>query len=113
MYKKKDTKLPENYPFNTKTQVYKNIRLTLCAYQPNYYDTRNAKRFTLGNPQIEHQKIWIPNTCLLPDGTLKPGIDLDWIFSMPTVQQKLKSAHEINNEFMQKLPYQDRLKELY
>lgn len=85
------------YPFNIATQLYKNIRLTLIAYHPSYYTDRNAKRFRIGH---SIQTIWIPNGCLLPDGTLKPDVNLDWIFSQEKNKIKLRYAYELNNEFM-------------
>lgn len=109
--KKKKPYVPKSYPFNTETQVYKNIRLTLRPYHPDYYAQRNAKRFTLGDPLTEIQNIWIPNACLLPDATLKPGVDLNWIFRKRTTKIKLGYANETDNPFMQQsIPYQERLK---
>ena len=89
------------YPFNIATQLYKNIRLTLLDYHPSYCAARNAKRFRIGH---SIQNIWIPNCCLLPDGTLKPDINLDWIFNQERTKIKLRYAHELNNEFMRNQP---------
>lgn len=89
-------KKKNNYNFST--QLYKNIRLTMCRYYEEYYASRNAKRFILGDPKTQYQKIWIPNSCLLPDGTLKPDIDLDWLFRKPMNQKKLRYAHETDTE---------------
>lgn len=85
------------YPFNIATQLYKNIRLTLIPYHPSYYTGRNAKRFQIGH---SIQTIWIPNRCLLLDGTLKPDVNLDWIFNQEKNKLKLRYAYELNNEFM-------------
>lgn len=91
------------YPFNIATQLYKDIRLTLIAHHPSYYTGRNAKRFRVGG---EHsiQTIWIPNCCLRPDGTLKPDVNLDWLFNQEKNKIKLRYAHELNNEFMRDQP---------
>lgn len=96
------TRKKHNYDLST--QTYKGIRLTMCNYCEEYYAARNAKRFILGDPKTQYQKIWIPNSCLLPNGTLKPGVDLDWLFRKPMNQKKLHYAHETNTE-LYLLPY--------
>lgn len=94
----------KKHNYDLSTQTYKGIRLTMCNYCEEYYATRNAKRFILGDPKTQYQKIWIPNSCLLPNGTIKPGINLDWLFRKPMNQKKLHYAHETNTE-LYVMPY--------
>ena len=46
----------------------------------------------LGNPQA-NQNIWIPNTYLEPNGTLKTGVNIDFIFKRAYQQKKFYYAH--------------------
>lgn len=92
MAKKKKSK------YNLSTQIYKGIRLTLLDYNEKYYNARNAKRFLIGDPKKSWQNIWIPNACLDSMGTIKPNINIDWIFRCPQGQIKLRYAHETHTD---------------
>lgn len=64
-------------------QHYKGIRLELI--QRNYKG-RSAKRFTLGGT---NQNVWIPNKHLEPNGTIKPGENIDYVFRKAQRQLEL------------------------
>lgn len=55
-------------------QYYKGIPLKLIKRN---YSGKKAKRFTLNNT---NQNVWIPNKHLTPDGIIKEGEDLDYVF---------------------------------
>lgn len=61
--------------YNTTPQTYKGI--PFCLIVRKDYPYRKAKRFTLNGT---NQNVWIPNKHLLPDGTLKPCEDVDYVF---------------------------------
>ena len=60
---------------NTSVQNYKGIRLQ-CIDRRDYH-CRYAKRYTLNGT---NQNVWIPNKHTEPDGTLKPGENIDYVF---------------------------------
>lgn len=66
---------------NFENQKYKDITLTQCKRK---YDGKNARRFYL---MKTNQAIWIPCQYLFIDGTIKPKMNLDWIF------KKKNNAH--------------------
>ena len=59
---------------NTAQQVYKTIPLNLIDRK---YGDRKAKRYTINGT---NQNVWIPNKHLMPDGTIKPGENIDYVF---------------------------------
>lgn len=59
----------------TDTQIYKTIPLNLIVRKDYAY--RKAKRYTINGT---NQNVWIPNKHLLPDGMIKPGEDIDYVF---------------------------------
>ena len=61
---------------NTRQQVYKTIPLTLIDRK---YENRKAKRYTINGT---NQNVWIPNKHLTPDGTIKSGENIDYIFRL-------------------------------
>lgn len=61
--------------FNTETQYYRDIPVKLIVRRD--YAHREAKRYTINGT---NQNVWIPNKHLMPDGTLRPGEDLDYVF---------------------------------
>lgn len=65
--------------FNHADQFYKGIRLNLIkrSYHREDNAAGHAKRFTLGGT---NQNVWIPNKHLHPDGTLKEGENIDYVF---------------------------------
>lgn len=79
---------PEKY--NTAWQYYRGIPIRLIVYSEQHFAALRAKRFLLG--KSEKQNIWIPNSCLKPDGTLDTSKQLDWIFKKAAYQNKLKLA---------------------
>ncbi len=60
---------------NRAVQEYKGIRL-MCIDRGDYH-VKYAKRFTLNGT---NQNVWIPNKHLTPDGTLKQGENIDYVF---------------------------------
>jgi hypothetical protein len=66
---------------------YKGIRLELIqrSYHRGNPEGR-AKRFTLGGT---NQNVWIPNKHLNPDGTLKEGENIDYVFRRAQKQLEL------------------------
>lgn len=79
-------------PYNLQTQFYKGIPVTMLDYHPSYYAQRKAKRFQLGDKKYG-QNIWIPNTYLEEDGTLKPNGNLDFVFRQAHAQRKFEYAN--------------------
>lgn len=70
---------------NLNEQYYKGIKLQLI--ERGYPKGQKAKRFTIGGT---NQNVWIPNKHLLPDGTIKEGENLDYVFRK--AQRKLEIA---------------------
>ncbi|ASA22336.1 hypothetical protein [Paenibacillus donghaensis] len=68
---------------NCKDQHYKGIALTLLKRN---YAGYAAKRYLLNRTS---QNVWIPNKHLEPDGTIKPGEDLDYVFRKAQRQLEL------------------------
>ena len=62
---------------------YKGIPLKLIKRN---YSGMKAKRFTLNNT---NQNVWIPNKHLTPDGIIKEGEDLDYVFRRAKNQLRL------------------------
>lgn len=88
----KSKKLKEPYGYNDKDQFYKGIRIRLIPYHPDYYAKKKAKRFELGERKYG-QNVWIPNSYLLPDGTIREDRNLDFVFTLAIVQMKFYYAH--------------------
>lgn len=65
---------------NTNIQIYKSIPIRLIVRR---YGNRKAKRYTINET---NQNVWIPNKHLLPDGTIKPGEDIDYVFRLAVNQ---------------------------
>ena len=80
MTKKQKTK------YNTDTQLYKNVPLELIVYTESHFARLNAKRFRINNT---NQNVWIPNTNLEPNGTIKSNANIDWIFYKANRQLEL------------------------
>ena len=59
---------------NFNIQIYKTIPLKLIDRR---YGSRRAKRYAINGT---NQNVWIPNKHLLPDGTIKPGENIDYVF---------------------------------
>lgn len=81
--------LPAKY--NMKVQTYKGVKVQLILYTEQHFARLKAKRFLLIG-QNKSQNIWIPNSFLLPDGTLDPDKDLDWLFQQAWRQNKFYHA---------------------
>ena len=75
---------PEKY--NLQWQEYRGIPVKLILYDERHFAALRAKRFLLGKGT--GQNLWIPNVYLEPDGTIKPGADLDWAFKKAFRQNK-------------------------
>ena len=78
--------------YNNRTQYYKGVPIKLIVYTEKHFARLNAKRFVLGDIRA-HQNIWIPNTYLEPDGSLKNGVNIDFIFKKAYCQKKFYYAH--------------------
>lgn len=63
--------------YNTNTQYYKHVPLNLIVYTEEHFARLKAKRFRINHT---NQNVWIPNVYLEPDCTIKPNVDLDFIF---------------------------------
>ena len=72
---------------NLEIQYYKGIPIRLVKRN---YNGKNAKRFLLNDT---NQNIWIPNYYLQANGTLKEGINIDFIFKKAYIQHKFEYAH--------------------
>ncbi|MGG3873203.1 hypothetical protein [Brevibacillus laterosporus] len=71
-----------------KAQFYKGIKLQLI---PRNYAGYSAKRYTLNGT---NQNVWIPNKHLEPDGTIKLGENIDYIFRKSQRQLELAGYTE-------------------
>ena len=60
---------------NTELQYYRGLPLRLIARKD--YNAYKAKRFVINDT---NQNVWIPNPYLEPDGTIKEGVDLMFVF---------------------------------
>lgn len=74
---------------NLNEQVYKGISIYLIKRN---YDGYNAMRYLLGS-RNSGQNIWIPKCYLEEDGTLKPNINIDFVFKKAFYQNKFYYAH--------------------
>lgn len=63
--------------YNTDVQMYKNVPLRLIVYTENHFSRLQAKRFTINDT---NQNVWIPNCFLEPDGSIKTGVNIDFVF---------------------------------
>lgn len=72
---------------NLEMQFYKGIPIRLIRRNYNSY---NAKRFTLNGT---NQNVWVPNCYLEQDGTLKEGVNIDFVFKKAYLQGKFKYAN--------------------
>lgn len=79
----------EYHKYNTDVQFYKGIPVRLIVYTEAHFASLNAKRFTLNHTS---QNVWIPNTYLEPDGTIKSNANIDFVFVQAYRQHKLKYA---------------------
>jgi hypothetical protein len=61
--------------YNLTTQSYKDIPLRLIERKS--YKNQKAKRFTINST---NQNVWIPNSHLENDGTIKQGENIDYVF---------------------------------
>ena len=69
---------------NYKTQYYKGIPLNLVKRK---YGSRKAKRYVVNHT---NQNVWIPNKHLEPDGTIRTGENIDYVFRQ--AKRKLEIA---------------------
>lgn len=72
---------------NYSTQYYKGIPLNLIKRN---YNNRKAKRYTINHT---NQNVWIPNKHLSDDGTIKPGDDIDYVFSKSKRKLEIAGHH--------------------
>lgn len=80
--------------WNKTIQNYKGIRLMLLNPDRKSILHANAKRYMLVGVEglYSLRSVRIPEQYLLPDGTIKPGINLDWIFQKAFWTNKLAKA---------------------
>lgn len=78
--------------YNSRVQYYKGVPIKLIVYTEKHFARLKAKRFILGDSRA-HQNIWIPNVYLEPNGTLKNGVNIDFIFQKAYQQKKFYYAH--------------------
>ena len=64
--------------------------MQLIVYTEKHFAALRAKRYMLG--RTGNQNIWIPNSYLLPDGTLDPAKNLDWVFQRAYRENKFQYA---------------------
>ena len=69
---------------NYQTQYYKGIPLNLIKRK---YGSRKAKRYVVNHT---NQNVWIPNKHLEPDGTIRVGENIDYVFRQ--AKRKLEIA---------------------
>lgn len=74
---------------NLDKQEYKGIPIYLINRR---YDGKNAMRYMLGS-RTSGQNIWIPKCYLELNGTLKPNINIDFVFKTAYMQKKFIYAH--------------------
>lgn len=79
---------------NLNVQYYKGIPIRLIKRK---YDGYNAKRFTLNGT---NQNVWVPNCYLEQDGTLKEGVNIDFVFKKAYLQGKFKYANINGNPLL-------------
>lgn len=73
---------------NLDKQEYKGVAIYLINRRYNGY---NAMRYMLGS-RTSGQNIWIPKCYLQEDGTLKPNINIDFVFITAYQQKKFDYA---------------------
>lgn len=78
--------------YNNQPQYYKGVQVKLIIYTQKHFDRLKAKRFMLGDSKY-NQNVWIPNVYLFEDGTLKPNINIDFIFKTAYMQKKFAYAN--------------------
>ena len=78
--------------YNEYVQFYKHVPIKLIIYTEKHFARLKAKRFMLGSPKY-NQNIWIPNCYLEPNGSLKPNVNIDFIFKKAYQQKKFYYAH--------------------
>lgn len=81
---------PTKIKLNLDIQIYRGIVLRLINRQD--YHTKKAMRFTINRT---NQNIWIPKCYLKENGTIKPGVDLSFIFDTKEFQNKFNKAYNI------------------
>lgn len=69
---------------NYQPQFYKGIKIKLI--KRGDYTQHAAMRFTLNDT---NQNVWIPKKHLMPDGTLKEGENIDYVFRRSQRQLEL------------------------
>lgn len=78
--------------YNTSIQTVCGVHLKLIVYTEAHFARMKAKRFLILTPDQkipeQTQNIFIPNTCLLPDGTIQG--DVRWIFQKKDTRRKLQ-----------------------
>lgn len=82
---------------NFSTQFYKGVPLEQID---RGYGKAKARRFTINNT---NQNVWIPCRHLEPDGTIKPGAVIDYVFAQSVRQLEL-AGFEIKYEEIKKAP---------
>ena len=77
--------------YNTHVQYYKGVPIKLIVYTDKHFARLKAKRFLIGDFK-SGQNIWIPNQYLEPNGSVKTGVNIDFIFQKAYLQKKFQYA---------------------
>lgn len=77
----------EGIEINTGDQYYQDVKINCIA---RTYGDRKAMRFILNG---SNQNLWIPKKYLKADGTLKDGVNLDWLFYSKNNYRKIEISH--------------------
>ena len=79
---------------NLNTQYYKEIPLRQIKRKD--YRTKRARRFVINDT---NQNVWIPNRYLEQDGTIKNGVNIDFVFKNSKRKFELAGLPMLNDQF--------------
>jgi hypothetical protein len=79
---------------NTNLQFYKTVPLRQIVRKD--YHTLKARRFLMNDT---NQNVWIPCRCLEMDGTIKPNVNIDFIFMKSKRKFELAGISEVYKQF--------------
>jgi hypothetical protein len=79
---------------NTDIQRYKGVPLRLIIRGD--YKTSKARRFILNDT---NQNVWIPCAYLQTDGTIKPNVNIDFVFFKSKRKFELAGIPEVYKQF--------------
>lgn len=79
---------------NTNIQLYKGVPLR--QVKRNDYHIKKARRFVLNDT---NQNVWIPCQYLEKDGTIKPDVNIDFVFMKSKKKFELAGLREQYKQF--------------